>query len=64
MIQEIVDGVAITLENEFDTFSYDLNILQNDVMDNIAPKAHEHANATVLDAITGCFPRRHAGRQY
>ena len=41
-----------TLQNDLGVFSYDLNILQNDVMDNIAPKAHTHANATVLDAIT------------
>lgn len=51
------DGAAVqgdidALQSDLDTFSYDLNILQNDVMDNIAPKAHEHANATVLDAIT------------
>ncbi len=44
--------IISALQNDLDVFYTDLNILQNDVMDEIAPKAHEHTNKEALDSVT------------
>ena len=36
--------IISALQNDLDVFYTDLNILQNDVTNEIAPKAHEHTN--------------------